>query len=400
MRVSRNIATRAARIPLQKGGRRTSECGATKATRKYTETKFYSAYKPNNDSITLASWIEDIQRQFTGAKPDKSQTSLFKISSPNSPTFDLDPAPSLLSTTLRPQPAPPATTLQNTQRIDNSVGHVRAFSAVTRRRNSRARTRAVEGVRRRLARRARVGGGREGAGGPSQAECRELAPSQADRLELASFLAAASRRLPGQDLASARHGASPESYASLVPSRCPRASSFLGPLLPRPPHGCEHLEGCSLPREFGGFSFEGGKREWGSCSLDSRCGKRRQVRREVRSVRAGGVGRGRQGLEEKVGAWRMGDDLEGEGRRCSSKAPVGPCEASTMRVSDTTALILWRVEPRAARTLFAFLCSSRAALAAAREEFSVCAFNRGIYGWVWGMVELERFEGDVGCGFF
>jgi len=36
------------------------------------------------------------------------------------------------------------------------------------------------------------------------ARSRELAPSQADWLELASFLAAASRRLPGHDLASTR----------------------------------------------------------------------------------------------------------------------------------------------------------------------------------------------------
>lgn len=40
--------------------------------------------------------------------------------------------------------------------------------------------------------------------GVSRPRSRELAPSQADWLELASFLAAASRRLPGHDLASAR----------------------------------------------------------------------------------------------------------------------------------------------------------------------------------------------------
>lgn len=38
--------------------------------------------------------------------------------------------------------------------------------------------------------------------GVSRPRSRELAPSQADWLELASFLAAASRRLPGHDLAS------------------------------------------------------------------------------------------------------------------------------------------------------------------------------------------------------
>lgn len=40
--------------------------------------------------------------------------------------------------------------------------------------------------------------------GVSRPRSRELAPSQADWLELASFLAAASRRLPGHDLASTR----------------------------------------------------------------------------------------------------------------------------------------------------------------------------------------------------
>lgn len=42
------------------------------------------------------------------------------------------------------------------------------------------------------------------ARGVSRPRSRELAPSQADWLELASFLAAASRRLPGHDLASTR----------------------------------------------------------------------------------------------------------------------------------------------------------------------------------------------------
>lgn len=40
--------------------------------------------------------------------------------------------------------------------------------------------------------------------GVSRPRSRELAPSQADWLELASFLAAASRRLPGHDLVSTR----------------------------------------------------------------------------------------------------------------------------------------------------------------------------------------------------
>lgn len=40
--------------------------------------------------------------------------------------------------------------------------------------------------------------------GVSRPRSRELAPSQTDWLELASFLAAASRRLPGHDLASTR----------------------------------------------------------------------------------------------------------------------------------------------------------------------------------------------------